>query len=63
MVKLGKAGGEFAGARAGSGNDDERTSGFNVGIGAVTFVGNDGSDIGRIAFGESMEIGFDFIVF
>ena len=63
MVELREAGGEFAGAGAGGGNDDEGSGCLDIRIGAVAFVGNDGSDIGGVAFGEGVEVGFDFVIF
>ena len=63
MVELGEAGGEFAGAGAGGGNDDERPGGFDVRIGTVAFVGNNSGNIGGVAFGEGVEVGFDFVIF
>ena len=62
MIELRKAGGEFARARTGCGNDNKRTGGFDVRIGAVTFVGNNGGYVGGIAFGEGMEVSFDFVI-
>ena len=44
MIELGEGSGEFAGAWAGSGDDDERFGGFDIRVGAVAFVGDDGID-------------------
>ena len=63
VIKLREAGGEFAGAGAGGRNDDERSGRLDVRIGAIAFVGNDGGDIGGVAFGESVKVGFDFVIF
>ncbi len=63
MVELRETGGEFAGARAGSRNDDEGSGCLDIRIGAVAFVGNDGGDIGGVAFGEGVKVGFDFVIF
>lgn len=63
MVELGKAGGKLAGAGAGGGNDDEGSGCLDIRIGAVAFVGNDGGNVGRVAFGEGVEVGFNFVIF
>ena len=62
MIELGKGSGELAGAGARCRNYDKRTSGLDVGIGAVAFFADDGINVGRIAFGKSMEISFDFVI-
>lgn len=62
MVELGKAGGEFAGAGTGGRNDDEGSCGLDVWIGAVAFVGDNGGDVGGVAFGEGVEIGVDLVI-
>ncbi len=62
VIELGKAGGEFAGAGTRGGNDDEGSCGLDVGIGAVAFVGDNGGDVGGVAFSEGVEVGIDFVI-
>lgn len=62
MVELRKAGGEFAGARAWGRNDYKGSCGLDVWVGTVAFVGYDCVDIGWVAFGESMEVGFYVVI-
>lgn len=63
VVELREAGGKFAGVGAGGGDDDEGFAGFNVGLGAVTFVATDGVDVGGVAFCEGVAVGSDAAAF
>ncbi len=63
MIELGEGGGAFAGAGTWGGNNDERFGGFNVRVGAITFIRNDGVYVGRIALSEGVNIGGNIIIF
>ena len=49
VVELGEAGGEFAAARARPRDDDEGLFGFDVGVGAVAGVADNGVDVGGVS--------------
>ena len=59
VIELAEAGGELPAAGTGSGGDDERTSGLDVGICAVALVGDYGVDLVGIALGGTVDIHLD----
>ena len=63
MIELRKAGGEFTGTWARSGNNDEGFGSFDIWISTVTFFGNNCINVCRITFSKSMKICFDFVIF
>ena len=56
MVELAEAGCKFATRGTGSRDNDDGTSGFDVGVCAVSFVGNNGIDVVGVALGELVDI-------
>ena len=63
MVELRQRSSELAGAWTGSRDDDERFGGFDIGVGTIACIGNNSVNISGVAFGERMEINFDFVIF
>ncbi len=59
MVKLTQAGGKFAAAGAGAGNNDNRFASRNIFISAVPFIADDQVNIGGVAFGEFVGVDLD----
>lgn len=49
VVQLRQARGEFAGARAGRGDHDERSAGLDVLVPAVAVIGHDAFDVVRVS--------------
>ncbi len=56
MVHLTEAGAQFTRTRSGSGNKDNRSIGFNIGVCSVAFVTDDRIDIGWIAAGVGVGV-------
>ena len=63
VIELGKAGRQLPAAATRTGHDHQRLRYFDIRVGAVPLLTDDGIDVRRIALGEAVLIGFDISAF